>query len=274
MPPETREIGDSTSAALVRTELRDGVSRIELNRPEALNAWTPELGERLRDAIAQAAADPAARALLITGAGRAFSSGADLKAGRKLTADGLPDLSSRLREIYNPIMLAISDAPKPVVAAVNGPAAGIGASLALACDLIVAAESAYLLLAFVRVGLIPDGGAAYQLAIRVGYGRAAQLAMLGERLPASQALDWGIFNQVYPDDEFSERSHAYAARLAAGPTVAYGNLKRALRQGAKAALETQLELEATLQQAQASTHDYAEGVAAFREKRPARFEGR
>jgi 2-(1,2-epoxy-1,2-dihydrophenyl)acetyl-CoA isomerase len=170
-------------------------------------------------------------------------------------------------------MLAVRDAPKPVVAAVNGPAAGIGAALALSCDLIVAAESAYLLLAFVNVGLIPDGGAAYMLASRVGYGRAAQLAMLGERLPARRAMEWGIVNEVFADESFRDDATAYAARLAAGPTLALGNMKRVLRRGAHAALEQQLALEAALQQRNATTHDYSEGVQAFKEKRRPEFRG-
>jgi 2-(1,2-epoxy-1,2-dihydrophenyl)acetyl-CoA isomerase len=159
------------------------------------------------------------------------------------------------------------------VAAVNGPAAGIGAALALSCDLIVAAESAYLLLAFVNVGLIPDGGAAYMLATRVGYGRAAQLAMMGERLPAAVALEWGVINAVLPDGGFRDRAVEYANRLAAGPTLALGNLKRVLRAGTHAALEEQLALEADLQQLNAQTHDYLEGIQAFKDKRRPAFRG-
>jgi 2-(1,2-epoxy-1,2-dihydrophenyl)acetyl-CoA isomerase len=257
----------------ILTDQREGLLTIELHRPDALNAWTPELGGALAAAVAGGAGDPGVRAIMLTGSGRAFSAGADLRQPRELLASGEPDLSSRLRTIYNPIMVAIRDAPKPVIAAVNGPAAGIGASLALACDLIVAAESAYLLLAFVNIALIPDGGATYFLAARVGYGRAIQLAMLGERLPAGRALDWGVVNAVLPDDGFRERAHEYAARLAAGPTVALAAMKLALRRAAHGALEQQLALEADLQQRNAPTHDFAEGTAAFRDKRPADFRG-
>jgi 2-(1,2-epoxy-1,2-dihydrophenyl)acetyl-CoA isomerase len=177
--------------ALVKIRVSAGVCQIELDRPASLNAWTPELGQQLLNAISSAAADTKTRAILVLGAGRAFSSGADLGVPRETTAEGDADLSTRLREIYNPIVFALRDAPKPVVAGVNGPAAGLGFALALACDLVVAADSAFFLLPFVKLGLIPDAGATHLLVSRIGYGRAAELAMLGERLPARRALEWG-----------------------------------------------------------------------------------
>jgi 2-(1,2-epoxy-1,2-dihydrophenyl)acetyl-CoA isomerase len=266
---------ESTDAPTVLVERTPaGVATITLNRPEALNAWTPELGRRLLAAVREAGADPAVRAVLITGAGRAFSAGADVKNPRELLADGTPDLSTRLREIYNPIVLELRRMPKPVVAAVNGVSAGLGCSLAFACDLIVAAESASFLLAFVRLGVAPDAGSAYHLAARVGPARAAQLAMLGDRLPAPRALEWGLVNEVVPDGEALARGLELATRLAEGPTVALASIKRVLDGPDPDALERQLELEATLQQVHAGTADYAEGVAAFKEKRPARFTGR
>ena len=171
-------------------------ARILLNRPDALNAWNEQFGRDLLDAVTTVGADDSIRAVLITGAGRGFSSGADLKEQRGADQGGLPDLSARLKDIYHPIITGLREMPKPVVAAVNGPAVGIGCSLALAADLIVAAESAYFLLAFVNIGLVPDGGSTAFLPARVGYARAAEMAMLGERVPAKRALDWGLVNQV------------------------------------------------------------------------------
>ena len=181
----------------------EGAATIELNRPEALNAWNGQLGAGpARARCAALAEDEAVRAVILTGAGRAFSSGADLKdlSGGESTADGRPDVYTMLTERYHPIMEAIREMPKPVVAAVNGPAVGIGCSLALCCDLIVAAESAYFLLAFVNIGLVPDGGSSLFVPTRVGIARAAELTMLGERLAAAQALEWGLVNQVVPDE--------------------------------------------------------------------------
>lgn len=255
-------------------EFSSGLYRIELNRPEALNAWTPELGRALLAVLGAASADAEVRAIMVTGRGRAFSSGADLKHGRETTRAGAPDLSSRLREIYNPIIVALRTAPKPVIAAVNGPAAGLGFALALACDLIVAARSAYFLLPFVRLGLIPDAGALYLLAARVGAGRAARLAMLGERLAADEAYAWGLVDSVYDDDRFADDAHQFATTLAAGPTLAYASSKAIAWAAIGSQLSEQLELEATVQQRHATSHDYHEGVAAFKEKRQPRFLGR
>jgi 2-(1,2-epoxy-1,2-dihydrophenyl)acetyl-CoA isomerase len=265
----------SDSADLALVEQSGGVARVTLNRPDALNAWTPELGRELLASLRAVAGDPSARVVVLTGAGRAFSAGADVKNPRELTPGGDPDLSTRLREIYNPIVLELRTMRKPAIAAVNGVAAGIGCSLALACDLIVAAESAYFLQAFVRLGVVPDAGGAHHLAARVGPARAAELAMLGERLPAARALEWGVVNRVVADDELGGVVDELATRLAEGPTVALGNIKRVLDgPGGVDALRAQLEFEAALQQEHAATADYAEGVAAFKAKRPARFTGR
>ena len=265
------ETKEATQTVLL--ERSGGTAMITLNRPDSLNAWTPDLGHELMDAVKSVADDAEVRAIGITGAGRAFSSGADLKADRRTTDDGKPDMSTGLREIYNPIIEAITATPKPFVASVNGAAAGIGCSLALACDLIVAAESSFFLLAFVRVGLVPDGGSLFHVASRVGLTRAIEMAMRGTRVPALQAAEWGLINQAVPDDQLESTTQELLAELAAGPTVSYGNIKRLARSGAVAGIAEQLDLEAQLQQIQGETADYQEGVAAFKEKRPPRFTG-
>ena len=249
---------------------------IELNRPESLNAWNAQLGHDLLAAITRAAQDDEVRAVVITGAGRAFSAGADLRdlSGREeRTPDGHPDVRRVLTERYHPIITTIRTMPKPVLAAVNGPAVGIGLSLALASDLVVAAESAYLLLAFVNIGLVPDGGSSLFVPTRVGFARAAEMAMLGERIPAAQALDWGLVNRVVPDDAFAGEVAALRDRLAAGPTRSYAGGKRQLNHWLYARMDAQLELEADIQQEMAGSPDFAEGVAAFIEKRPPAFGG-
>jgi 2-(1,2-epoxy-1,2-dihydrophenyl)acetyl-CoA isomerase len=252
-----------------------GVARIELNRPEALNAWNAQLGTDLLAALDDAASDPEVRAVVLTGAGRAFSSGADLRdiSGGHTTADGRPDVYRTLTERYHPIMHAVREMPKPVIASVNGPAVGIGCSLALCCDLILAGESAYFLLAFVNIGLVPDGGSSLFLPTRIGMARATELSMLGERLPAPRALEWGLINRVVPDERLGEETGALAARLAAGPTRSYAGTKRQLNNWLYARMEEQLELEARVQQEMAGSEDFLEGAMAFAEKRPPRFSG-
>jgi 2-(1,2-epoxy-1,2-dihydrophenyl)acetyl-CoA isomerase len=251
-----------------------GVARIELNRPEKMNAWDAGLARDLQDALARVEADDELRAVLLCAAGRGFCSGADLSAGFDTTPEGHPDLQSSLRSRYHPVILGIRALPKPVVAAVQGPAAGVGCSLALACDLILAAESAYFLLAFVNIGLVPDGGSSALIPARAGLARAAEMAMLGERVGAARALEWGLVNAVHPDGELAAAADALVARLAAGPTRAYAGAKRQLNAWLFGDLERQLELEAEIQQEQARTGDFMEGVAAFLQKRPAAFTGR
>jgi 2-(1,2-epoxy-1,2-dihydrophenyl)acetyl-CoA isomerase len=239
-----------------------------------MNAWDKQFGLDLRAAVEQAAADDEVRVVVITGAGRGFSSGADLRAGFDPTPEGHPDVQTALIERYHPIIAGVRRMPKPVLAAVNGPAVGIGCSLALACDLIIARESAYFLLAFINIGLVPDGGSSVLLPERVGLARAAEMAMLGERIGAKQALEWGLINRVAADDEFDGAVDELAARLAAGPTAAYAGAKRQFNEWLFARMDAQLDLEASIQQQAAASGDFLEGVQAFLEKRPAAFEGR
>jgi 2-(1,2-epoxy-1,2-dihydrophenyl)acetyl-CoA isomerase len=257
----------------VKLEADAGVARIVLNRPEALNAWTRQLGEDLLSALDRAADDPAVRAVVLTGEGRAFSSGADLKGGTEFGADGKPDVLTRLRAAYNPLILRVRTLPKPVIAAVNGPAAGVGCSLALAADLIVAAESSYFLLAFVNVGLGLDGGASLTLPARVGHARAFEIAYLGQRIQAAQALDWGLVNRVVPDAGLDREVAELAGRLAAGPPGSYANIKRTINDRLYDRFEELLDLEAVLQQERAESADFLEGVTAFVQKRPPKFTG-
>jgi 2-(1,2-epoxy-1,2-dihydrophenyl)acetyl-CoA isomerase len=266
----------NTQLETVNVRVADGAATVELNRPEVLNAWNRQLGVDLLAALRDLADDDAARAVVITGAGRAFSSGADLRdvSGGETTPDGRPDIYRTLTERYHPIMQTIREMPKPVLAAVNGGAVGIGCSLALCCDLILAAESAYFLLAFVNIGLAPDGGSSLFVPTRVGMARASEMAMLGERVGATQALEWGLINRVVADEQLDEEVAGLAARLAGGPTRSYAANKRQLNNWLYSRMDEQLELEARIQQEMAGSEDFLEGAMAFVEKRPARFSGR
>jgi len=235
----------------VNLHRRGPAARIELNRPEALNAWNKQFGTDLLDAVKRVWRDDELRALLITGAGRGFSSGADLKAGFDPLggrAGNKPDVHTTLVERYHPIMTGLREMPKPVVTAVHGPAVGIGCSLALVADLIVASESAYFLLAFVNIGLVPDGGSSVFLPARIGFTRAIEMAMLGERVPAAKALDWGLVNQVHPDGELEQKANELIDRLAAGPTGSYAGTKRQINRWVYSGMHDQLSLEADIQQ--------------------------
>jgi 2-(1,2-epoxy-1,2-dihydrophenyl)acetyl-CoA isomerase len=245
--------------------------RVELHRPGSLNAFDDCLAAELLRALQALGADDGVRCVVLTGAGRAFSAGADIK-GRP---DGdLGESTHRmLREQINPAILAIREMPKPVIAVVNGAAAGVGCSFAVACDLVIAAESAYFLLAFANVGLVCDGGATLTVPARVGLGRASVLSLLAERLPSAEALAWGLADRVVGDAELDRAADELALRLAAGPTRAYAAAKRALNASMLAGLAEQLELEATLQMDLVRSPDHAEGVAAFAEKRRPAFHG-
>jgi 2-(1,2-epoxy-1,2-dihydrophenyl)acetyl-CoA isomerase len=252
---------------------RGAGAKVELNRPDRLNAWSNQFSLDLKAAIDEVTGDPEIRAVAVSGAGRGFSSGADLKEAADQADLGPEDIYSRLTERYHPLITGIRLMPKPVIAAVHGAAAGIGLSLALACDLVVAAESAFFQLAFVNIGLVPDGGSSLFVPSRVGFARAAELAMLGERLDAKTALQWGLINRVWPDDEFAAQADALLDRLALGATKSYAGTKRQLNRWLYEQMDVQLEFEAGIQREMAASGDFAEGVAAFAAKRPPRFTG-
>jgi len=255
---------------LVRLETIEGIATVTLDRPDALNALTVAMKGDLLAALRAVGRDPAARAVILTGSGRAFCAGQDLK--ERLEPDAAP-LEVELRERYNPIVRAIRELPQPVIAAVNGVAAGAGASLAFACDLRIAASSASFVLAFGRIGLVPDSGATWLLPRLVGAARAAEMVFLGERLPAADAERWGLVSRVVPDDALLAGVRAMAQQLAGMAPRAVALTKQALRRAEEASLEESLEYEAILQGMAGRTRDHAEGVAAFVEKRPPRFTG-
>jgi 2-(1,2-epoxy-1,2-dihydrophenyl)acetyl-CoA isomerase len=254
-------------------DLTDGIATITLNRPEAMNSRTADTKVALREAVVRAGADPAVRAVVLTGAGRAFCAGQDLREhGDNLSAGR--GLDGTVRDHYNPIVRTIATMPKPVVAAVNGVAAGAGASLAFACDLIIAGEKASFLMAFTKVGLGPDSGASWTLPRLVGRAKAAEMLLLAEPVRAEQALEIGLVNQVVPGDQLESVARALAGRLATGPTIAYGAVKAALDHAATHDLVSALEREAELQDACAKTSDHRTATAAFLKKEQPGFEGR
>lgn len=257
--------------AKAKYELQDGVALITLNDPATLNAISVEMTEELNLLFDRACAE--ARCVVLTGEGRGFSSGANLAGGAPPIADdGLPDLGGRLEQTFNPFVTKLRDLPIPYVTAVNGAAAGIGCSFALLGDLIVAGESAYFLQAFRRIGLVPDGGSTYLLPRMIGRARAMEMMLLGEKVPAKTALDWGMVNRCVPDAELLSTAKALATELANGPaSVAM------IRKIGWASLDNdwkeQLALERVTQRDAGRTEDFAEGVAAFLQKRPAQFKG-
>jgi 2-(1,2-epoxy-1,2-dihydrophenyl)acetyl-CoA isomerase len=254
----------------LRLEVAEGVATVTLDRPAALNALTIPMKEALLATLAEIDADSAVRAVVLTGAGRAFCAGQDL---RERLEPGAVPLDVELRERYNPLILAMRGLDKPIVGAINGVAAGAGASLAFACDLRIAAAGATFLLAFGRLGLIPDSGATWLLPRLVGPAKAAELALLGDPLSAADAERIGLVTRVVPAETLQAEARALAVRLAGMAPLALALTKRALASGWTASLEEQLEIEAQLQGAAGATADHAEGIAAFVEKRQPRFGG-
>jgi 2-(1,2-epoxy-1,2-dihydrophenyl)acetyl-CoA isomerase len=261
------------SYAHILYESNEGVARLTLNRPERLNSFNGPMHAEVRDALGHVATD-GSRVLVLTGAGRGFCAGQDL-GDRQVAAAGAPaDLGESIERNYKPLVLALQALPLPTIAAVNGVAAGAGASIALACDLVVAARSASFIQAFSRLGLVPDSGATWFLPRLVGRARALGLALLGERLSARDAADWGLIWRCVDDADFAAAVDRLAGELAAAPTRGLVRTREAMAAAATATLAGQLDLERDFQRELGLTSDYAEGVAAFAEKRAPRFTGR
>ena len=248
----------------------DGVLTLTLNRPDALNAFTVEMKEALLAALKDAARDGSVRVIVLTGAGRAFSAGQDLK---ERQGPDVNDLGTELRTRYNPIISAIRRLEKPIIGAVNGVAAGAGISVALACDIVIASDKASFIEAFSRVGLVPDTGSSWFLPRLVGYGRAAEMIFTADPVDAATAERIGLVNRVVPDDQLMAEASSLAARLAAAAPIALALAKRALNRALESSLEQALEFEAQLQSIAGRSADHREGVAAFVEKRVPDFEG-
>jgi 2-(1,2-epoxy-1,2-dihydrophenyl)acetyl-CoA isomerase len=256
-------------------EVGSGLAVITLRRPDVLNAFNDELGFAVLEAVTNASKDESVRCIVITGEGRAFSAGEDLGALAAGYANGEPaELGATLTDRYNPLIRAIRAAPKPVVAAVNGVAAGAGASLALACDFRIASEHAKLVLAFIKVGLVPDSGAVWFLTRMVGAAKAWELASLGDPVAAQGALELGLFDRVVPADSFDQEWRSFATQLASGPTRAYALTKELLNRAADVGLDEMLDLEVGAQTEAGKSADHLEGVQAFFAKRPPDFQGR
>jgi len=263
----------------IRVSTQDGVATVTLADPATLNAASLEIARELIHAFSSIAAGKVeARAVILTGEGRGFCSGANLSgggaAGRELDVDGKPDAGSALETIYNPLMTLLRDFPLPIVTAVNGPAAGVGCSIGLCGDFVIAGKSGYFLQAFVNIGLVPDGGASWMLPRLVGKARATEMMLLGEKIPGEKAADWGMIYKCVEDDQLQAEARALATRLANGPTIAYGvarkNILNALEQDYAHALNA----EAEGQRIAGSSADAMEGGLAFLEKRKAEFKGK
>jgi 2-(1,2-epoxy-1,2-dihydrophenyl)acetyl-CoA isomerase len=264
----------ATTAGILLESLDDGVLTLTLNRPDRLNAFNIELHAALASALKRAHDDENCRAILLTGAGKGFCAGQDLSDRSVAPGAERPDLGESLEKRYNPLIRAVRALPKPVVCAVNGAAAGAGASIALSCDIVLAARSAKFLQAFARIGLIPDSGGTWTLPRLVGDARARAAIMLAEPIGADEAEAWGMIHRAVDDEALAREARAIAVKLAAGPTYAYGLIKQALNAAADNSLDAQLDLERDLQRKAGASEDWTEGVRAFLEKRPPRFTGK
>ena len=260
----------------LRVETADGVCTVTLNRPDSLNSINDQMTSELAGAVKQLRRDDSARCIVLTGAGRAFCSGQDLGDLKKKYADPnyTPHLGDDLRRRYNPIITGLRDLEKPVIAAVNGVAAGAGLSLALACDLRLASDKASFIEVFVNVGLVPDSGGTFFLPRLVGLGKALELCFTGDKVPADEALRLGLVNQVVPGDDLMKATAELAKKLAGLPTRALGLMKRLLYRSLNSDLDAALEAEAFAQETAALSSDHREGVTAFFEKRPPKFQGK
>ncbi|WIO73940.1 2-(1,2-epoxy-1,2-dihydrophenyl)acetyl-CoA isomerase PaaG [Porticoccaceae bacterium LTM1] len=253
--------------------VEDGVAVLTLNRPDRLNSFNTEMHGEVREALRCAANDKLVRCVVLTGAGRGFCAGQDLS-DRNVAADSeMPDLGESVEKNYNPLIRALMGMEKPIICAVNGVAAGAGANIALACDIVVAAESASFIEVFCNIGLIPDSGGTWNLPRAVGLPRAKGLALLGEKLPAKKAEEWGLIWKCVEDDNLMDDVMAMARRLATQPTKGLGLIKKALNESTAHSYHHQLELEKEYMRQAGRTHDYREGVAAFMEKRKPEFKG-
>ncbi|WP_319533841.1 2-(1,2-epoxy-1,2-dihydrophenyl)acetyl-CoA isomerase PaaG [uncultured Vibrio sp.] len=255
-------------------QIEAGVAVITLNRPKQLNSFNPDMHKALKRALRQAETDASVRAVLLTGTGRGFCAGQDLNDRNVNSGSEMPDLGESIEKYYNPLIKQISSMPKPVIAAVNGVAAGAGANIALACDIVFAAKSASFIQAFCKIGLVPDSGGTWTLPRLVGSARAKALMLLGDKVSASQAQEWGMIWQCVEDEELIETAMSVAHHLATQPTKGLGFIKHALNHSSENSLEVQLDLEKDLQRLAGRTDDYREGIAAFFDKRAPEFKGK
>ena len=257
----------------IEFEISKGVAILKLNRPDSLNSFTVDMHAEVREVLEQAAADPAVRAVLLTGNGRAFCAGQDLNDRAVAPGDEMPDLGDSVGNYYNPLIRLLSGMEKPVICAVNGVAAGAGANIALACDIVIAARSASFIESFSKLGLIPDSGGTWILPRLVGMARARGIAMLGPKIKAEQAEVWGMIWQCVDDEELMSTALGLAEHMATQPTRGFAFTKQAFAASAANTLDEQLELEKELMRAAGKTHDYKEGVTAFLQKRTPEYRG-